>query len=95
MTIIRIPEIIEDICNGYENTFGVSIIDVMQNSLKPKIVKFISNKKTGVSCIEAALYYAYATYNQQNLSLNANTCFDGANSAIPYNEILNIEIINA
>ena len=85
----------EDICNGYEKRFGVSIIDALGKTLKPKIIKFISNKKIGISCVEAALYYAYSISNHQNLSLNTNTCFDGDNTAIPYNQILNVETINA
>ena len=92
---LRIPEIMEDICNGYQKRFGASIIETLGKALKPKIIKFISSKKIGVSCIEAALYYAYRISNNQNLSSNTNTCFDGDNTAIPYNQILNIESINA
>jgi len=92
---LRTPEIIEDICNGYEKKFGVSIIETLGEALKPKIVKFISSKKTGISCIESALYYAYRICNHQELSSNTNTCFDGDNTAIPYDQILNVEIINA
>ncbi len=92
---LRIPEIMEDICNGYQQRFGASIIDILEKALKPKIVKFSSDKKIGVSCIEAALYYAYRISNNQSLSLNTNTCFDGNNMAIPYNNILKVELIDA
>ena len=92
---LEIPEIMEDICNGYNKTYGEPIIDYLEKTLKPKIIKFISSKTTGIHCVEAALYYAYTIYNKQKISLNANTCFDGENTTIPCSEILKVETINA
>ncbi len=38
---LLMPEIIEDICNGYKQCTGESIFDEVANSLKPCIVKFV------------------------------------------------------
>ncbi len=91
---LRIPEIMEDICNGYKVKYGDVIIDYLYCALTPKIVKFISSKKVNVSCVESALHYAYQSCKSKKMSLNSNTCFDGSNKIIPHSDILNIDIIN-
>lgn len=73
---LRIPEIIEDICNGYEEKYGESIINMCEAALVPKIVKFKSNKRIDTGCIEAALYYAYEAARGNPPSSNCITCFD-------------------
>lgn len=91
---LRIPEIFEDICNGYEKQFGESIIEILQKKLLPKIVKFVSDRDVSVSKVGTAMYYAYRTYHKQGVSFSSTTCFDGENSIIPYEDILKVETIS-
>lgn len=90
---LGLPEIMEDICNGYQATYDESIQDQLAAALSPTIVKFWSTKRLGIDCIEAALYYLYLTTHGRKMTLYANTCFDGENEAIPAEQIISAEII--
>lgn len=86
-----LPEIVEDICNGYHASYGDMIHDEVCEALVPYIVKFWSDKKIGKSCVESAMYYLYSTAHGQDLSICANTCFDGKNCRVPQEQIVKIE----
>ena len=86
-----LPEIMEDICNGYQGVHGVSLHQILSSALAPVIVKFWSTKQLGVSCLEAALYYLYVTAHGRRMTISANTCFDGENCGIPPEQIVGIE----
>lgn len=90
---LGLPEIVEDICNGYHNESGVMIHDIVRISLVPYIIKFWSSEIIGKSCIESALYYLYRTTHGHSLSINANTCFDGRNRIIPREQIVKVETV--
>ena len=90
---LKTPEIIKDICNGYYEKYKETIYDEVTNSLFPCIVKFKSSKRTGRDCIEAAMYYLYCKFHNEDLSRNSNTCFDAENSVIPPENILKIEFL--
>ncbi|MCU7835620.1 MAG: hypothetical protein KZQ83_10260 [gamma proteobacterium symbiont of Taylorina sp.] len=85
-----LPEIMEDICNGYKKDYGVSIHTYLNEHLKPKIVKFWSDSNTSMSCIESALYYAYLKSKSEKLSSNANAYYDGKNIEIFPDQIVQI-----
>ena len=89
-----LPEIMEDICNGYHDTTGAMIHDTLRASLIPYVVKFWSRKKTGKDCVESAMYYLYRTAHGQELSIGANTCFDGKGCEIPQGQIVKVEKID-
>jgi len=88
---LKLPEIIEDICNGFYNSTGIMIHKNISINLVPHIVKFWSTEKTGKDCIESAMYYLYLTAHNQKLTIYANTCFDGGNCAIKPEQIVQIE----
>ena len=90
---LALPEIMDNICTGYQDAYGESIHDVLKNALVPIVVKFWSAKKIGLNCIESALYYLYLTAHDRQLNVNANTCFDGGNQAIPPSQIINVELL--
>ncbi len=90
---LGMPEILEDICNGYKKQFGSAIYEFLESKLLPKIIKFVSTKDLCSSNIGTAMFYTYGRYHNKSISFSANTCFDGENSLIPFTDILNIETI--
>lgn len=91
---LEIPEIIEDICKGYQNSYNESIQDTVKNSLVSCIVKFKSRRRLDRRCISAALFYLYKICHNEKLSTSCNTCFDGEGKLIPYEDIIKIEYLN-
>jgi len=87
------PEIIEDICNGYEKKYNESIINIAKKALIPCIVKFKSSARLGNDCTSAALYYLYKIDHKEELSIDCNTCFDGGGYLVPAKDIIKIEFL--
>ena len=87
---LGMSEIIEDICNGFEEKYGESIINIYESSLVPKIVKFKSNKRVDTGCIRAALYYAYESARGNPPSSNCITCFDSKGVKIDAESIVSV-----
>jgi hypothetical protein len=90
---LRMPEIIEDICNGYEKQFGKSILAEVGDVLTPCIVKFEVRDASARMLLEPALQYCWCKANGQHLHIGANTCFDGRGEAIPAECIKKIEFL--
>lgn len=90
---LGMPEIIEDICNGYEKKYCESIINIYKTSLVPKIVKFKSIKRIDTGCIEAALYYAYEAARGNPPSSNCITCFDSEGIKIEPSSIVSVTTV--
>ena len=90
---LRLAEIVEDICDGYRDKYGISIHEDVVSSLKPCIVKFRSNFRIDQSCIEAAIFYVYKRTKGEPLSGDANTCFDAKGNIIPHGDILSIKYL--
>lgn len=91
---LRMPEIIEDICLEYEETYKLDLLSHYNSNLIPKIVKFRSNNRLDDGCIKAALFYAYTGIRNQLPCANAVTCFDSEGIAVPAEDILNIENVD-
>jgi len=90
---LGMPEIIEDICDGYNIKYGESIIEIIKSFLVPKIVKFQSSMCVDTGCIEAALFYAYELARGNPPSRNCVTCFDGKNAKINPESIIYVTTI--
>jgi hypothetical protein len=68
------PEIIEDICQGYEERFGVNIQSEISGALKPCVVKFVCDPGSEERHrLEPSIGYCWCKINNENL-INANTC---------------------
>lgn len=80
---LRMPEIIEDICNGYKKQFGESILAEVSEALTPCIVKFEMRDDSARSLLEPALQYCWCKANRQPLHIGANMCFDGQGNSVP------------
>lgn len=91
---LDLPEIVEDICNGYQEHTGKSIHRVLRTALTPCIVKFWSDGRRGPDCVEAALFYLYSRRHGEPLSIEGNTCFDGGGQVVAPERIVSIEMIH-
>jgi len=87
------PEIVQDICHGYEARFGLRIEDEVQAALHPCIVKFTSDRRLDRGCVKAAAFYLYLTVHGRPMSLHSNDCFDGGGVAVPPSEVELVEFI--
>jgi hypothetical protein len=90
---LKLPEIIEDICNGYQRQFGESIIEGVSIALKPCIVKFEVAEGDVSDLVEAVLMYCWSKVHSQELSLDANTCYDAGGTIVPHSAIRKIEFV--
>lgn len=91
---LEFPEIIEDICNGYQNSYNKSIHNIVKNSLVPCVVKFKSRKQLYKLYVTTALYYLYNIYHKKEQSIYSNSCFDGEGESIPFEDIIKIEYLD-
>lgn len=75
---LGMPEIVEDICNGYDAKFGEQLFDHYSAVLKPCIVKFEHRAEgRGPDTLEVAAAYLYGCRKQEPPSHSWITCFDG------------------
>lgn len=86
-----LPEIMEDICTGYQERFNECLAEHLSAALVPTVVKFWSATQKGDYCVQAALNYLYRTVHNKPLNIDANTGYDGNNVTIPPNQIICIE----
>ncbi|MCC0567096.1 hypothetical protein [Brevibacillus borstelensis] len=86
------PEIIEDICDTFAETYGFDLIQSYKNSTKPCIVKF-QVKEANQKHLGIVVNYLYHRFHKMELSLHCNTCFDGGGQKIPQEAILKIEVV--
>ena len=91
---LKMPEIIEDICNGYEQDTGECIFDEIANAFKPCIVKFEeSDLADDRHLMHVVLYYCWSKCRNEELCHLANTCFDANGRIIPRSAIRKIEFL--
>lgn len=90
-----LPEIVEDICNAYHEAYNIELYDSVLKATSPCIVKFLERTEDGNWCLEPAVYYLYLVTNNEELTIDANTCFDGKGRIIPKENILEIEFLNS
>ena len=88
---LAFPEIIEDICNGYQTKFGGRIHEEVSAALRPCIVKFEVAEEEGENLIKPVLNYCWHKEHGQELGLGTNTCYDGNGKLIPRSAIREIE----
>lgn len=90
---LRIPEIMEDICDGYSERFGDPILAALQAALVPCIVKFRSTR-TSPTYLSSAARYLYDIEQGESLTMWSNHVFDGQNKAVPFEDILGVEFVS-
>lgn len=90
---LEFPEIIEHICNGYEQAFGESIHQEISVALRKCIVKFEVTDESGNDLIAPSLLYCWCTAHNEELSYGANTCYDGRGTTIRFAAIRKVEFL--
>jgi hypothetical protein len=90
---LELPEIIEDICLGYQEKFKESIQGEIMAALSPCIVKFEDKSGTQGDVMKPVLHYCLCKARNEKLHLHANTCFDGGCAAVPFESIEKIEFL--
>jgi hypothetical protein len=90
---LKLPEIIEDICLGYEEKFKESIEEEIKTALRPCIVKFEDRSGTRIDVIGPVLQYCYCKGRNEELHIHANTSFDGEGEAVPFEAIEKTEYL--
>jgi hypothetical protein len=87
---LGIPEIVEDICLSYEETYGRSLRERFVNRTRPCIVKFRATDSRP-DALEAALLYIHRESRSEDLWTPCNTCYSGEGRSIPPASIVSVE----
>lgn len=90
-----IPEIVRDLCDGYQKRFGLPIEGEVQAALRPRIVKFASTLRLDRACIEAATLYLYGALRGLPPSWLSNAYYSGAGLAVPHCAIEQVEFVGS
>jgi hypothetical protein len=92
---LRTPEIIDDICRGYEKRYGESILEQTLRDFRRCIVKFELPETDGDTqhLKRVLIQYCWAKCRDEELTLYCNTCFDGQGKTIPRTAIRKIEFL--
>jgi hypothetical protein len=89
----RGPEVVECICNYFDEIYEYNLLQLYIDNTKPCIVKFKFNGGKS-DYIGNMLCYLYSIYHNEKLTLYCNNCFDGKGIRVPPENILNIEFIH-
>ena len=91
---LAMPEIIEDICNGFDDPMREALEGVFRAKMRPATVKFAAPVDDGEAYIATALCYVHSMIQEGKLDTNSVICFDGKNNQIPPQDILKVEIVD-
>lgn len=87
------PEIVEDICQCFEDRFGRDLHRAYQVATRPCLVHFVSDVPRP-DTVPVALAYACAALRNEQLTHWANTCFDGEGRAVTSDQIVRFEFLH-
>lgn len=91
---LAMPEIIEDICNGFDDPIRDALLDIFSAKLRPATVKFTSLVDRDEPYIATALCYVHSMIHDGKLDTNSVICFDGKNNPVPFQDILKVEFVD-
>lgn len=89
---LKTPEIVEDICETFNELHSINLMPEFLKATQPCIVKF-RDTETRPYYVGIALYYLYLSETKESLTDEASYCFDGAGARITYDQILDIEFL--
>ncbi len=88
---LRTSELVEDICNAYQASYGEALHSYYDQVLQPKLIKFQSSKRIDLHCINTALGYCYTYVRGIAPDEGAITVLDNEGSVITQEQIMLIE----
>lgn len=92
---LGMPEIIEDICNGFEKSAGINLVETFEGALRPAIVKFTSEPIHEDSCIAAAICYVFSVIHEGKPTSSCLWCFDGEGVQVQPEKILTVDFVDS
>lgn len=91
---LRMPEIIEDLCNEVQAGSGLDLLPIFEERWRPAIVKFVAPAgDSGEFALAIALRYIRALELGGKPDMGAVWCFDGKTQAISSAQILGVEFV--
>lgn len=90
---LGMPELVEDILNGYKKKFGVALFEYYSEVLVPKLVKFKCTSSIHDGCVETALGYLYTYVKGDDICGLAVRCIDKKGIPIYKEDILAVELV--
>jgi hypothetical protein len=90
---LGMPELVEDILNGYRKKFDTCLTEYYTEKLVPVLVTFKSTTSLHNGCIETALGYLYKIVREETIDGLSVRCIDKKGSAIIGKEIIDIEYL--
>ncbi|MGY5958070.1 DUF4261 domain-containing protein [Kosakonia sp. BK9b] len=92
---MRLPELVEDVCNAYQKKHGQDLTGHYLNVLKPCIVCFRGDIAYEKGALEAALGYAYTSVRGLPPDSSAVFGIDRHGISVSGNAIVNVEFTNS
>lgn len=92
---LAMPEIIEDICNGFNAQIREELLAVFDAKLRPAVVKFTAPVDHDQDYIATALCYVHSMLQEGKLDMNSVICFDGKNNPVLPHFILKLEFVDS
>jgi hypothetical protein len=90
---LEIPEIVEDICNTFQDVYGRNLKELFLEKTSSYVIKFISHE-TDIVYLKSALYYLYKNHFNEVLDDNNNACFDAKGKVIMHDSIVDVIEVN-
>lgn len=91
---LRMPEIIEDLCEEVRAECGLDLLPVYEERWRPTMVKFVDPAgDSGEYALGIAMLYLRAVELEGKPDGGAVWCFDGENQAVPAEQILKVEFV--
>lgn len=91
---LGLPEIVADICSGFERGTGISLTNIFSEALRPAIVKFKGHSDDDEGCIASAISYVYSTIHEGGPNDSCWCCFDGEGRQVPATDIVKVEFVD-
>ncbi|EEZ6118625.1 hypothetical protein OGQ40_003552 [Salmonella enterica subsp. enterica serovar Muenchen] len=88
---LRLPELVEDVCNAYQKKYGQDLTEHYLKVLKPCIVCFRADIEYEKGALEAALSYGYTSVRELPPDSGALFGIDRHGISVSLGEIVNIE----
>ncbi|AKN67387.1 hypothetical protein G5B88_20740 [Herbaspirillum seropedicae] len=91
---LGLPEIVADICSGFERSTRINLTSIFSEALRPAIVKFKGHSDDDEGCIASAISYVYTTIHEGGPTDSCMCCFNGEGLQVPATDIVKVEFVD-